>query len=231
MKLIGIIGGMSWKSSAEYYRVINETVKKKLGGLNSAKILMYSVNFKETEFLQRLGKWEHFTKKMIRIAKRLEKGGANFIIICSNTGNKAADGVQKKIGIPILNIIDVTAKRIKTKGFRKIGLLGTKITMEENFYKDKLTKKYGLEVIIPDKRERQVVSDIIYKELCKGIIKKSSKKKIKKIIRNLIANGAEGIILGCTELPLIIEQKDVRIPAFDTTTIHAEAAVEYALNK
>ena len=229
MKTIGLIGGMSWESSLEYYRIINEEVKRKLGGLHSAKILMYSVDFEEIEKVQHQGKWDEATKIMIEAAQRLEKGGVDFVVICSNTMHKMSGEVQKNIGIPLLHIGDATAEKIKEASLKKVGLLGTRFTMEEDFYKGRLIGRYGLEVVIPDEKGRQIVHDIIYKELCLGVIKPSSKDQFCEIIQNLIRDGAEGIILGCTEIPLLIRQEDVKVPLFDTTRIHAESAVEYAL--
>ncbi len=230
MKTIGLIGGMSWESTVEYYQIINEIVKEKLGGLHSAKILMYSVDFEEIAELQHEGKWNELTEVMIEIAKKLEGAGADFLLICTNTMHKMADEVQERISIPLLNIIDVTAEKIKELGLRRVGLLGTKFTMEDDFYKGRLRRKHGIDVIIPDKEGRQVVHDIIYEELCLGIIKQSSKEKIKKILEDLVSRGAEGIILGCTELPLLIKQEDCEVPILDTTRIHAEAAVKYAIS-
>ena len=229
MKTIGLIGGMSWESSQEYYRIINETVEETMGGLHSAKSLMYSFDFEEIEKLQHQGDWDKLAELMIQAAKDLEKGGADFIIICTNTMHKMADEVQKNIQIPLLHIADAAAERIKKKGVNKIGLLGTKFTMEEDFYKDRLMDKYEIEVIIPNEQERQIVHEVIYNELCLGKINLSSKKQFKEIIQNLISAGAEGIILGCTEIPLLIKQEDVEVPLFDTTTIHAKAAVKNAL--
>jgi len=229
MKTIGLIGGMSWESSLEYYRIINEQVKEKLGGLHSAKSLMYSVDFEEIERLQHQGNWKEATKLMIDAAKRLEKGGADFVIICTNTMHKMADAVQDSIKIPLLHIADATAERIKAKGLKKIGLLGTRFTMEEDFYKGRLIKKYGLNVIIPDEKDRQTVHDMIYHELCLGKVNQSSKDRFIKIINKLVDDGAEAVILGCTEIPLLVRQKDVKILLFDATRIHAESAVEYAL--
>jgi len=229
MKTIGLIGGMSWESSLEYYKIINETVKEKLGGLHSAKSLMYSVDFEEIEKLQHEGNWNKLTEIMIEAAKNLEKGGADFVIICTNTMHKMADEVQENIQIPLLHMADLTGENIQKKGIKKIGLLGTKFTMEEDFYKGRLINNFGMEVLIPNKEERQIVHDVIYNELCLGKIKTSSKEKYIKIINNLVKNGAEGIILGCTEIPLLIKQEDVEISLFDTTTIHAKSAVEYAL--
>jgi len=229
MKTIGLIGGMSWESSLEYYRIINETVKEKLGGFHSAKCLMYSVDFEEVEKLQRHGKWDEATALMIDAAQRVKKGGADFVVICTNTMHKMAEEVQSSINIPLLHLADVTAERIKAQGLKKVGLLGTKFTMEEDFYKGRLIKKHGLEVMIPDDEEREVINNILYNELCMGEIKKISKDKFKKIIDNLVLKGAEGIILGCTEIPLLIDKEDYEIPLFDTTRIHAEEAVKYAL--
>lgn len=230
MKTIGLIGGMSWESSLVYYRIINETVKEELGGLHSARSIMYSVDFEEIEELQHKAKWDEATELMIDAAQRVEKGGADFVIICTNTMHKMADEVQRSIKIPLLHIADATAKKIKEQGLKKVGLLGTRFTMEEEFYKGRLSEKHGIEVVIPDERERVIVHDIIYKELCLGEIKDLSKEKFKKIIINLTAKGAEGIILGCTEIPLLVKQGDYEVPLFDTTMVHARFAVEYALS-
>lgn len=230
MKKIGLIGGMSWESSLEYYRIINETVKQKLGGLHSAECVMYSVDFDEIEKLQHQGKWEELTQIMIDCAQRLEKAGANLIIICTNTMHKMAEEVESSITIPLLHIADATAEKIKEKGFKKVGLLGTKFTMEEDFYKGRLIDKHAIEVIIPNSEEMQIIHDIIFNELCLGEIKETSKEQYKKIIRNLAKKGAEGVILGCTEIPMLIKQEDVDVPLFDTTRIHAEFAVDYAIN-
>ncbi len=229
MKKIGLIGGMSWESSLEYYRIINETVKQKLGGLHSAECVMYSVDFDEIEKLQHQGKWEELTQIMIDCAQRIEKAGANLIIICTNTMHKMAEEVESSINIPLLHIADATAEKIKGKGFKKVGLLGTKFTMEEDFYKGRLIDKHAIEVIIPNSEEMQIIHDIIFNELCLGEIKETSKEQYKKIIINLAEKGAEGVILGCTEIPLLIKQEDVEVPLFDTTRIHAEFAVDYAI--
>ncbi|MHA2244736.1 MAG: aspartate/glutamate racemase family protein [Candidatus Hodarchaeales archaeon] len=230
MKTIGLIGGMSWESSLEYYRIINETVKEKLGGLHSAKSIMYSFNFKEIKSLQHQGKWAELAELIIEVAQKLEKGGAELIVICTNTVHKVADKVQESISIPIVNIIDVTAENINKQEIRKIGLLGTKFTMEEDFYQERLVKKYSLEVLIPEEEERQVVHNIIFDELVVGQIKEKSKSFLIEIIQKLKTRGAEGIILGCTEIPLLIKQEDSDIPLFDTTRIHARSAVRVALD-
>jgi aspartate racemase len=229
MKTIGMIGGMSWESSIEYYRIVNEEVKQKLGGLHSAKSIMVSVDFAEIEALQMSGCWDEATLAMIQAAKQVEAGGADFLIICTNTMHKMANEVQANIGIPLLHIADATADRIKTHGLRKIGLLGTRFTMEEDFYRGRLVDKHGLNVLSPDPADRAIVHRIIYEELVLGKILPESKAEYRRIIENLIAAGAEGIILGCTEIGLLVKPEDSRVPLFDTTLIHAEAAVEMAL--
>lgn len=231
MKTIGLIGGMSWESSQEYYRIINETVKELLGGLHSARCIMYSLDFAEIESLQHQGNWQELTRLMIDAAQRLEKGGTELVVICTNTMHKVADEVQKNINIPLVHIVDATAEKIEEHKLKKIGLLGTRFTMEEDFFKERLTEKYGLEIIIPEREERRIVHDIIFKELVLGELKQSSKAEFIRIITHLKRKGAEGIILGCTEIPLLVAQEDVDIPVFDTTTIHARSAVKYALQQ
>lgn len=231
MKTIGLIGGMSWESSLEYYRIINETAKELLGELHSAKSIMYTFDFDEIEVLQREGKWKELSERVTEIALKLEHAGADMIIICTNTTHIVADEVQRKISIPLIHIADSTAKKIIELSMKKVGLLGTKFTMEEAFYKDRLAEKYELDVIIPKEKDRQIIHDIIYKELVLGQIKPTSKQQVIKMIEYLEANGAEGIILGCTELPLLIKQEDVDIYLFDTTMIHARSAVYYANNE
>jgi aspartate racemase len=229
MKTIGLIGGMSWESTAEYYRIINEAVKENLGRLHSAKIVMYSVDFEEIEQLQHRGRWDKATDIMIDAAKRVERGGADFVLICTNTMHKMADDVAVNINIPLLHIADATAEKITSLGLEKVGLLGTKFTMEQDFYKGRLKEKFSLNVVIPNGSEREIVHDVIYKELCLGDIKDSSREQLKIIINRLGNGGAQGIILGCTELPLLIDQEDCSLPLFNTTVIHAKAAVDYAL--
>lgn len=229
MNIIGLIGGMSWESSLEYYRIVNEQVKVRLGGLHSAKCLMYSMDFAEVEELQHAGRWDEATKLMIQAAKRLEAGGAHFVVICTNTMHKMAADVQAAIGIPLLHIADGTAERILDAGYKRVGLLGTKFTMEQDFYKGRLQDKYGIEVLVPDDGGRQTVHDVIYHELCLGNIQDASREKYVTIINELAAQGAEAVILGCTEISLLVSQKDVAVPLFDTTRIHAEAAVDFAL--
>jgi len=229
MKTIGLIGGMSWESSIEYYRIINETTKAKLGGLHSAKSVMYSVDFAEIEVLQHQDQWTEASKMLIDAAKKLETCGADFIVLCTNTMHKVADDIQANINIPFLNIADATAQLVKNSGIQKIGLLGTRFTMEEEFYKGRLSQKYGLSINIPNPQEREIVHRVIYEELVVGKILQNSKEQYIDIIQQMVKQGTEGIILGCTEIGLLIHQEDSQVPLFDTTRIHAEAAVEYAL--
>jgi aspartate racemase len=229
MKTIGLIGGMSWESSQEYYRIINEEANHKLGGFHSAKSILFSVDFSEVEKLQHENRWEELTELMIHAASSLEIAGADFILICTNTMHKMADDVQKSIKIPLLHLVDVTGELIKQDGLTKVGLMGTKFTMEQDFYKGRLTDRFGIEVLIPDEQEREFIHHVIYNELCLGKIDRDSKDRFIEIICNLVERGAEGIILGCTEIPLLVTHKDVPIPVYDTTTIHAKAAVRFAL--
>jgi aspartate racemase len=228
MRLIGLIGGLSWESSAEYYRIINERAQARLGGVHSARTLMYSFDFGEIEALQYKGDWPAATALMIDAAQRLERGGADFVVICSNTMHRMANEVAAAIRVPLLHIADPTAERIKSAGIARVGLLGTRFTMEQNFYKGRLAERFGLEVIVPDAADRAVVHDIIYRELVKGDVRETSRQKYRAIIHRLAA-GAEAIIFGCTEIMLLVDAADSPVPVFDTTTIHAEAAVEMAL--
>ncbi len=229
MKTMGLIGGMSWESSLEYYRIVNETVKEKLGGLHSCKCLMYSVDFGVIEALQHQNKWDELTKLMIEAAQNLKHGGADFIVICTNTMHKMAPEIETATGLNVLHIADFTGAAISKDQIQKVVLLGTRFTMEGDFYKKRLKDNYDIEVIIPEDTDRQIIHDIIYNELCLGVIKDDSRQKYIDIINKLCANGAEGIILGCTEIPLLIKQSDVLIPVYDTTKIHAESAVDFAL--
>lgn len=229
MKTIGLIGGMTCESSAEYYRILNEITREKLGGIHSARSVMLSVDFSEIEDLMETGKWETILGILVDAAQSVEKAGADFLVICTNTMHKLADKIQEQIGIPILNIIDETAKRIKARGIRTVGLLGTRFTMEEYFYKGRLTEKHGLEVLIPSPEDVMIVHRVIVDELSIGKITKAAKEKYWRIIDKLVEQGAGGIILGCTEIPLLVKQEEGDIPLFDTTQIHAEAAVESAL--
>lgn len=230
MKTIGLIGGMSWESSLEYYRIINETTKEKLGGLHSAKCILYSVDFAEIEALQHQDRWDEAAQLMIAAGQSLERAGADFVVLCTNTMHKLADEIQSNIHIPLLHIADPTAHKIKVAGLRKIGLLGTRFTMEHDFYKGRLIDKYGLNVITPDREDREIVHRVIYDELCLGIVKQESQEQYIQIMEKLIRAGAEGIILGCTEIELLVHDEDGRVPLFPTTKIHAIAAVEHALD-
>lgn len=229
MKTIGLIGGMSWQSTLEYYRIINETTNERMGGSHSARSILYSFNFAEIGKLQVENKWDELTRLITKAAQIMESANAEFIVICTNTMHKLADDIQKNVKIPILHIVDAVAEKIVENRYSKVGLLGTKFTMEEDFYKKRLKEKYNIEVIIPDKEERETIHNIIYNELCLGSIKSSSKEKFLKVIKNLNTKKAEGVILGCTEIPLLVKDEDVDIPLFDTTSIHAKAAVEFAL--
>ena len=229
MKTIGLIGGMSWESSIEYYRIINETVRERLGGLHSAKSVMVSVDFAEIETLQHAGDWPQLTQRMIDAARQVQAGGGDFVVICTNTMHKMADDVAAPIDIPVLHIADATAARIKAQGLHTIGLLGTKFTMEEDFYKGRLVQKHGLNVLVPDAVGRDDVHRIIYDELVAGQIRPESKARYLQIMQDLAARGAQGIILGCTEIGLLVKQKDCQLPVFDTTLIHAQEAVQRAL--
>jgi len=235
MKTIGIIGGVSWVSSIEYYRLMNEMVNDELGGLHSAKILMYSIefgNFSEQERLADKGDWEPLNRTMIDAAQRLKNGGADFIVIASNTMNSRADDIQEKVNIPVLHIADATGEKVKKSGIARVALLGTKYTMEQDFYRGRLERKYGLQVIVPNETERDLINSVIFDELCANEMSSQSKERFKQIINRLVyQEGAQGVILGCTEIPLLIKQEDVSVPVFDTMKIHAEAAVRYALNE
>ena len=230
MKTIGLIGGMSWESTVTYYQLINETVKKELGGLHSAKILLYSVDFAEIEEYQAKGQWDKSGEILGQVAANLEQAGADFIVIWTNTMHKVVPQIQKKIRIPVLHIAEATAEVLKEKGIDKVGLLGTKYTMTQNFYKNKLLDA-GIEVVIPDACDVETVNDVIYQELCLGVIREDSKQKFVQIIEKLREDGAQGVILGCTEIGLLIRQADTSLPVFDTTQIHAERAAIYAMEE
>jgi aspartate racemase len=231
MKTIGLIGGMSWESSAMYYKTINETVRDRIHPLENAKSLMFTVNFHEIERLQHAGKWDKAGKILEDAALRLERGGADCVVLCTNTMHKLASWIENAVSIPLIHIADATAEQIKARGMNKIGLLGTGFTMEQDFYKGRLSEKYGLEVIVPEKADRDIVHRVIYDELCAGKVEQSSKLEYVRIMQDLIAKGCEGIILGCTEIMLLVGQEDSSVPVFDTTTIHAVAAVDFALEK
>jgi len=228
MKTIGLLGGMSWESTMSYYKSINEGVKATLGGLNSAKVCMYSVNFNEIEKLQHQGRWAETADILADVALSVEKGGADFILICTNTMHKVVPEIEEKITIPILHIADTTAQKLLEQSVKKVGLLGTAFTMEQDFYKGRLTNKFGIDVVIPDESDRQKVHNIIYQELCRGEVKEESRAVYRQIIEKLGQQGAEAVILGCTEIALLIQQQHTDAPLFDTTAIHAEAAVRLA---
>jgi aspartate racemase len=229
MKTIGLVGGMSWESTVEYYRIINEAVKERLGGFHSAKIVMVSVDFADVETLQHRGEWDKAAVLLAEAALRVEAAGADFALLCTNTMHRVFDAVQGAVRIPLLHIADVTAREVRARGLAKVGLLGTRFTMEQEFYKGKLARDYGLDVLIPEEEERRAIHTILYDELCLGKIEEASREVFRKIILRLEARGAQGIILGCTEIPLIVKQQDSTLPLFDTTDLHARAAVDEAL--
>ena len=229
MKTIGLIGGMSWESSIEYYRIINETVRRRLGGLHSAKCLMYSFDFDEIAVLQKQDAWDQATTKMIEVGQTLTCAGADFLVICTNTMHKMAAELQAAVPVPLLHIVDPAAEKVKADGINRIGLLATRFTMEEDFYVGRLTNKHGLQVVLPDKNDRDAIHGIIFEELCRGVIKDESRRRLQAIIQQLCLQGADGVILGCTELGLSIKPADCSLPLFDTTMLHAEAAAELAM--
>jgi len=228
-QVIGLIGGMSWKSSAEYYRLINEGVRTRLGGLHSARSLMWSFDFADIEILQRLDRWDEAAALMVDAAQRLERGGADFLVIATNTMHIAAPQVQAATSLPLLHIADPTAERIKAAGLRRVGLLGTAFTMEQDFYKGRLAREHGLDVLAPEAQDRATVHRIIYSELVQGQVHETSRQAYRETIARLVERGAEAIILGCTEIMLLIGQEDSAVPLYDTTGLHAEAAVARAL--
>jgi aspartate racemase len=220
---------MSWESSAEYYRLINQAVRARLGGLRSARCLMWSFDFGEIEALQHAGRWDDAAAEMIAAAQRLERGGADFVVICTNTMHRMADQVQAAIRLPLLHIADPTARRIRSAGLRKVGLLGTAFTMEHDFYKGRLTDRHGLDVLVPTGEDRALVHRVIYDELVQGRAEPSSRQAYRDVIARLVEHGAEAVILGCTEIMLLVRPEDSAVPLFDTTALHAEAAVDLAL--
>ncbi|MFZ6039875.1 aspartate/glutamate racemase family protein [Vibrio natriegens] len=229
MKTVGMVGGMSWESTASYYKALNEGVKSRLGGLHSAKICLYSVDFDEIEKLQHQGKWSETALILAEAAKSVERGGADFLMICTNTMHKVVPEIESQISIPILHIADATAESLVQNGVTKVGLLGTRFTMEQDFYKGRISEKFGIDVVVPTADEQTVVHDIIYQELCLGEIKSESRDRYLKIIANLHAQGAQAVILGCTEIALLVKQSDTTVPLYDTTEIHAAHGVEWAL--
>lgn len=228
MKRIGLLGGMSWESTVTYYQMINEAVKRRLGGLHSAELVLYSVDFAEIEKCQAEGDWERSGEILGEAAAALERAGAEMILICTNTMHKVAPQIQANIQVPLVHIAEATADELNRRGIRRAALLGTKYTMTQDFYKVKLVEA-GIEVLVPDEADMETVNDVIYQELCLGEIRAESKEKFLAIIRRLESQGAEGVILGCTEIGLLVKQEDVELPVFDTTLIHGEKAVEMAL--
>ncbi|MFS7306749.1 aspartate/glutamate racemase family protein [Rahnella inusitata] len=229
MKTLGLIGGMSWESTVPYYRMINEHVKQQLGGLHSAKLFLYSVDFYEIEKLQMAGDWQQAGEILGNAANALARAGAEVIVVCTNTMHKVADDIERIGGLPLLHIADATAEKIKGQGLRKIGLLGTRFTMEQDFYRGRLQDIHQIEVVTPDEADRVIVHRIIYEELCLGIVNDASREEYRQIIAKLELQGVEGIILGCTEITLLVGAADASVPVFDTTAIHALAAAEFSL--
>ena len=229
MKVIGLIGGMSWNSTLEYYRLINEGVSHRLGRFHSARLVLYSLDFEDIELAQHEARWDDATDILVKAGTGLKRAGADFLVICTNTMHKVADLVAERTDLPLLHIGDAVGNAITERGLNKVGLLGTRFVMEEDFYRDRLEKCFGIEVLVPPEEEQNVVDWIIYEELCQGKIIDTSRRACLNIIEGLTGRGAEGIILGCTELPLLIRPADVSVPVFDTTQLHAEAAVERAL--
>ncbi|WP_018691006.1 aspartate/glutamate racemase family protein [Algicola sagamiensis] len=231
MKTIGLLGGMSWTSTESYYRLINQEVQARLGGLHSAKLCLYSVDFHEIEALQRSSEWDKAGEKLSCAASHLEKAGADFLLICTNTMHKVALHVQSSIDIPLLHIADATAKQLTKNGIQKVGLLGTRFTMEQDFYKGRLKGQFGIDVVVPDQTDRQYIHDVIFQELCRDKISSVSRERYIEVTHKLQKKGAEGVILGCTEIAMLLEQQHLDLPLFDTTAIHARAAVDLALSE
>jgi aspartate racemase len=229
MKTIGLIGGMSWQSSAQYYRLINEETTRRLGGHHNARSVMVTVNFSEVEQLQHSSEWDQLGEILAVAARSVERGGADVVVLCTNTMHKLADSITGAVSIPLLHIADATAAAILNAGHKRVGLLGTKFTMEEPFYASRIQDNFGIEVIVPPDDSRQLIHDVIYDELCHGIIRPESRERYQKIIGELAASGAESVILGCTEIGLLISGEDSPLPVHDSTTLHAMAAVEFAL--
>lgn len=229
MRTIGLIGGMSWESTVHYYRIINEEVRRRLGGLHSAQLVMYSVDFAPIGRMQAEARWGDAGDALADAAARLERAGADFVVVCTNTMHKVAPVIEARVGIPMLHVTDATGAAIRARGLSRVGLLGTRFTMEQAFYRDRLVERFGLDVITPPDADRTRVHDIIYDELCQGRIEDASRDAYRAIIARLVAQGAQGIILGCTEISLLIGAQDVAVPVFDTTALHAIAAVDRAL--
>jgi len=229
MKTIGLIGGMSWESTLRYYRLLNETVQAQLGGLHSAKCVLVTVDFAEVEAMQRQGRWDEAARVMVDAARRLQRAGADMVLIGANTMHKVADAVQGSVEIPLVHIADVTAQAVVAQGYRTVGLLSSRYTMEEGFYTFRLSREHGLRVVLPRPEERELVHGIIYDELCRGNVRQESRMALRDVMGGLVQMGAKGIILGCTELGMLIQPDDATVPLFDTTQLHVEAAVKLAL--
>jgi aspartate racemase len=229
LKTIGLIGGMSWESTIPYYRTINETIRQRLGGLHSARVILYSVDFHEIEELQHAGDWETAGARMADAARSLQAAGADFVVVCTNTMHKVAPAIEAAVSIPLFHIADPTATEITTAGHTVVGLLGTRFTMEQDFYRDRLSGRHGLRVLVPDEDDRAIVHRVIYDELCMGEVSTVSREAYRAIMARLVARGAQAIILGCTEISLLVGPGDASVPLFDTTAIHARAAAEAAL--
>lgn len=228
MRMLGLIGGMSWESSAEYYRILNQGVRERLGPTASARCLLWSFDFSEIELLQRRGDWAGLTERMVDAARRLEAAGAEGLLICTNTMHRMAAEVQAAVGVPLLHIADPTAQRIKAAGMRQVGLLGTAFTMEQDFYRERLSAEHGLDVLVPQDADRALVHRIIYEELVAGKVLPASRAAYRRVIARLVERGADAIILGCTEIMLLVQPEDSPVPVFDTAALHAQAAIEWA---
>jgi aspartate racemase len=229
MRTIGLLGGMSWESSLHYYRLINEEVRRRLGALHSARLVLYSVDFQPIERMQAEGRWDDAGAALGDAAAQLERGGADFVVLCTNTMHKVAPAIEARVAIPLLHIADATGATIRGRGLQRVGLIGTRFTMEQPFYRARLAERFGLDVITPSDADRQRVHDVIYEELCLGRVEDRSRDDYRRIAAALVARGAEGLIFGCTEIMMLLGQRDVAVPAFDTTELHAIAAVDYAL--
>src|SRR5579859_5861455 len=229
MKTIGLIGGMSWESTVPYYREINETVKERLGGLHSAKAIVYSVDFHDIERLQRAGDWQSAGEALAHAARSLESAGADVLVLCTNTMHKVASIIETAVRIPLIHIADPAGAEIKRAGLSTVGLLGTRFTMEQDFYRDRLRERHGLRVLIPSMEDREIIHRVIFEELCLGRVIPESRAEYRRVMADLVAQGAEGILLGCTEISLLVGQRDSAVPMFDTTSLHARSAAEYAL--
>jgi aspartate racemase len=229
MRTIGLLGGMSWESSSEYYRLLNQAVRERLGGLHSAECVMWSVDFNAIERLQRSGDWQEAARRLAGLARRLERAGAECLVLCTNTMHRLADDLQAAINIPLLHIADATGARITSAGVERVGLLGTRYTMEHDFYRGRLAERHGLDVLVPPEPDLTLVHDVIYQELCQGRVLDRSREAYRRVMSELERAGAGGIIYGCTEIDLLVGPQDAPVPVFDSTRIHVQAAVEWAL--